>query len=450
MATTASVTQEQFERFLSDPVLTRSTEVSRRIDDIFDLINPNENQHSSILQWLFDPREGHGQGEAIFKDFLVAVHEANRESAKPQGLFQHWSPGRIAVTGFQSLIVIREKSMVGRGRQDLLLVDPIHRFVILVENKAGASWRGIQLENYRNDALALKKRGGPYYGYQVGFVLLDRYKDESTIFDDKEIRHWSYLDYMWLEKAARRAEARVERGVEPGQQLVISYCRRQAEYESKEEAELEALLAQLARNHREVVGAIGRARRRKYLPAKDLDLDDFGSQLWAWTHQYKELAEKLEKQKSLSFIGHELSKAAPGEQPKFDLRKRAIFVTDASWLKLMTDTPDARGDCFWPVCIRVLEMKSSEDYRDEEGPETPRKYSINVNFRPPFLKEGLEPEVREALAALYDKELGARIDAKLRRIGHTPHSEENLPKALLKRYEEVHNVLKPIIAKIEG
>lgn len=450
MSETSSVTQELFEAFLDDPALTRAIEVSRRVDDVFDLINPNENQHSSILQWLFDPREGHGQGEAIFKDFLTAVHFANRESAKPQELFEYWTPGRIAISGFQSLIVVREKSMVGTGRQDLFLVDPLHQFAILVENKAGTNWRGVQLETYRTAAKQLFKRGQPYYGYQIGYVLLDRYKDESTIADDKELRFWAYLDYAWLEKAARRAEARVERGVEPGQQLVISYCRRQAEYESKVENELDVLLAKVARSHREVVGAIGRARRQRHVTSKDLGLDGLMSQLWVWTHQHKDLAVKLEQQKSLSFIKHELSRSVDGRQLVFDVRKRVIFVADESWKRLMVDMPDENGYYLWPISIRVREVEEAGVSGVDEISDKPTKYAINVNFRQFRLREGLNEPVRSAIATLYQKELASRPDAAIRRIGQQIVGETDVQRALFKLFKQLTEAIDPIVGQVRS
>ncbi|MFL9954411.1 PD-(D/E)XK nuclease family protein [Paraburkholderia nemoris] len=450
MSEFSAVTQELFEAFLDDPALTRAIEVSRRVDDVFDLINPNENQHSSILQWLFDPREGHGQGEEIFKDFLAAVYLANRESAKPQKLFEHWTPGRIAISGFQSLIVIREKSMVGTGRQDLFLVDPVHRVAILVENKAGASWKGVQLDSYRVAARELFKRGRPYYGYQIGYVLLDRYKDETTTADDAAIRFWAYLDYAWLEKAAKRAEARVERGVEPGQQLVISYCRRQAEYESKVEKELDELLAELARSHRPVVAAIGRARRQKHVTAKDPGLNTFMSQLWVWTHQHKDLAVKLEQQKSLSFIKHELSRNAGERKLVFDIRKRVIGVADKTWKKLMVDEPDEDGYDTWPISIRVREVLPSGGSDVEDTLGRPARYAINVNFRQFRLQDKIDEAVRSAIAPLYQKDLASRPDAAIRRIGQQIVGENDVPRVLLKVLKQLTDVLDPIVEGLEG
>ncbi|TDF62051.1 PD-(D/E)XK nuclease family protein [Cupriavidus sp. L7L] len=447
-------TQEQFEHFLTDPTLSRAIEASRRVDDVFELIRPNENQHSSILQWLFDPREGHGQGEAIFKDFLTAAHEANRDAGGEQELLAYWTPGRIAVAGFQSLIVVRERAMVSNaGRQDLFLVDPVHKFVLLVENKAGRKWSTEQLKSYRDGATRLTaKVRGPFPGYKTGFVLLDRYKDvedtPSTPAASREIRRWAYLDYGWLEKAARRAEARVEKGIEAGQQLVIAYCRRQAEYKSKDEEELEALLSALVRDHRDVVADIGVARARRHPVAKDLRMDGHASQLWIWTHQHKDLALKLRGQKTFSFLKHDLKTAIANLRPDVRPHKREAFVIDESWEKLMRTEPDERGRILWPICILITQMQADED-DDVEFGAAARRYKICVQFRPHHLREsGIETPIRSALAIKYPKDMTRRQDARRRRFGHVENiGEDQLVEKVATLYRTLHALLTPTLGK---
>lgn len=437
----STITESQFECFLTDPNLARAIEASKRVDDVFDMINPSENQHSCILQWLFDPREGHGQGESIFKDFLNAAYEADVESVARQKLFLKWTPGQIAITGFQSLIVVREKEMVGKGRQDLLLVDPIHKFVILVENKAGAHWGEKQLKEYRTNLIKLTLKGKPYEGFMTGLVLLDRFKDGEPP-ANAELKRWAYIDYSWLEKAARRAEARAERGVEPGQQLVIAYCRRQAEYESKEERALDELLARLAQSHREVAAAIGKARRKKCPEKADLLLNNVASQLWVWTHQYKDLAVTLEQQKALSFIKPQLIKNAGDDKLVFDLRKRAVYVAAQSWELLMDDDRDDERPK-WPVCIKVLEKsRNGAPIGDKQ------LYSVMVEFRPEYLKAGLEKTVRDALIQHYANDLKTHATARVRRLGRLSEvSEANLAGKVSKMFALLQEALSPFTSK---
>lgn len=424
--------KSRFESFLADPDLAKAIELSRRVDDVFDIISPTENQHSCMLQWLLDPREGHGQGEAIFKDFLNAINYVENQKLKPQELFSSWHPGRVAISGFQSLIVVREKSMVGNGRQDLLLVDPVHKFVILVENKAGSSWKAEQLQGYRESLVELAKRGQPFHGYQLGLVRIDRYKDEDSS-QDGEYRKWAYLDYNWLELAARRAEVRIARGGDVGNQLVIAYCRRQAGYESGDELQLDRLLANLVQHHRDITAAISLSCRRKRPTAKDLSLDSFDSQVWVWTHQYKDIAHKLDEQKSFSYIKHAVKEGAEKLAPQFDVRRSDIYVIAGAWDKLRDRSKNA-----WPLRIKLRETCVV----DESGVEEQQKYSIALELVHDNLIPGLDANIRSVLAKKYAKEMSTRVDANFRRMGRQRNvAKEKLSAKIIDMLKVVNELL---------
>jgi hypothetical protein len=408
--------QAQFHIFLSDPILARTVELVRKVDDVFDLINPNENQHSCILQWLFDPREGHGQGEAIFKDFLNAIYEANLSASQPQLLFKNWNPGKTAISGFQSLIVVREKAILGAGRQDLLLVDPAHKFVILVENKSGAKWTPAQLAGYRQSLEALTKVGQPYEGFKTGFVLLDKFKDESgeevqlssaPSKKPKEILQWCHINYTWLEKAARRAEVRAIRNGDVGHQLVISYCRRQAEYESEDEKALDGMLANINQAHREVVQSISVARKSYHPTAAQLKLKDIESLIWVWTHQNRDLARMLEQQKPLAFLSNGLTKTF-GNDIRLDVRKRVMYVIDKEW-----DTFRDSSAIYWPLTVKIRDRTPADD----DASAKQRKYSVVVEFWPIYVQANLLPNLKSGLKKVFGKEIDKFVTANVRRIG---------------------------------
>ena len=60
--------------FFSDSKLVELIEITKSSSDVLDLLKPRENQHSDVLAWCFNSKEGHGQGDAILKDFLTAVY----------------------------------------------------------------------------------------------------------------------------------------------------------------------------------------------------------------------------------------------------------------------------------------------------------------------------------------------------------------------------------------
>lgn len=443
----SKITYKDFHSFLNNSDLNRAIESVKRVDDIFELIKPNENQHSSILQWLFDPREGHGQGDAIFKDFLIAVYNANNDASQKMSFFEKWTPGRIAITGFQSLVILRELAGIGEGRQDLILVDPVNTFLLIVENKSGSRWGAAQLTRYRENTKPLLKKGKPYEGFDVAYVLLDRYKDDEVINEDQELKYWSYVDYSWLENAARRAEMRVERGFDIGQQLVISYCRRQADYESSEELKLDGLLAKLAKEHRHVVAEIGQALRRKLPQKNDLKLESIDSEIWVWTNQNRDLAKKLDQQKNLSYIKFSLLEMLKKYDAVFDLRRSVLFVMNENWIKL--NHPDSK---YYPISIRIREMKSKNvDEVDSVTPDAQRKYSVSMILFFDSLKDGCDTAIKSALIPHFTKDLVSQRIVSFKRFGTIKDIPENdVCEIVLKCFLLIKDVLDPIIEKSES
>ncbi|WZB71970.1 PD-(D/E)XK nuclease family protein [Achromobacter xylosoxidans] len=49
-------------------------------DDFLDVVSLTETQHSDMLAWCLHPNEGHGQGDAVIKDFLIAAYDAGQET----------------------------------------------------------------------------------------------------------------------------------------------------------------------------------------------------------------------------------------------------------------------------------------------------------------------------------------------------------------------------------
>ena len=145
--------------FLADPELTELVEQAKVTDDILDVINLSENQHSDMLAWCLTPGEGHGQGDSVIKDFLEAAYRASDNTIHDnKKFFQKWTPGRIRVSSFGSAFVTREFSVKIKdadrdekrpGRIDLFIVDPQNQLLIAIENKVGAKLTESQLEDYR-------------------------------------------------------------------------------------------------------------------------------------------------------------------------------------------------------------------------------------------------------------------------------------------------------------
>ncbi|WP_249170546.1 PD-(D/E)XK nuclease family protein [Burkholderia multivorans] len=182
-----------FQRFVSDPDLSLAIEALKRANDIFDIIEPQETQHSQMLQWLLNPREGHGQGDALFKDFLTAAW-ANccAEDGPNTEFFSHWTPARIGMTGFHSILLLREYRITDGNHLDFFIVDPVNRFVIVVENKYKAQHGNEQLRRYRRSVQQLVTSHPGFKNFSVALIALDRGRSRQLRLNEMK-KYWVYL-----------------------------------------------------------------------------------------------------------------------------------------------------------------------------------------------------------------------------------------------------------------
>lgn len=242
--------------------------------DVFDVISIRETQHSDMLEWLFDARQGHGQGDAIFRDFLLAVYQAASKSIGGNGLtrdfIRDWPPARIMTASFSSTMFFREYRLRGEGKEpdcilDLLVVDPDHKFIIAIENKAGARLTSTQLERYVDRLRNSRLVRNAFHDFRRAFVALDRnHEDDPEGSVQACDPRWALISYEWLQRAAKRAELAEQRGNKDAS-IVLSYCRQQIGYESPNTREINRLARELATRHKGAVEALRQA---------DLKLDD--------------------------------------------------------------------------------------------------------------------------------------------------------------------------------
>jgi hypothetical protein len=270
--------------FFQDEHLRQLQERLKIGDGLIDVIDLGENQHSAILAWLFDPREGHAQGEAIVRDFLMHVADqspmrwrngkSDRKNVS-QGFARNWSVERLQSSGLSACFVATEFAETKANRLDLLIVDPVNRFLIAVENKLGPKFSVEQLKRYRDYVVKLQKSSAWLKSFQLGFVALGRNYDPDD--EDgypkalqRELKHWVPVSYDWLKAGAQRAELHLQRGNE-GARLVQEYCRRQTGWESPNEKECSRLVANIWRDHPEAataVCAMGRRPQKSWLLGK--------------------------------------------------------------------------------------------------------------------------------------------------------------------------------------
>lgn len=428
-----------FQEFVSDPRLRKALEGLKRSNDIFDIITPTENQHSEILKWLFDPREGHGQGDAILKDFLTAAYGSAYENVLcNKDFFCDWPPSRIARTGFHSMISMREYVLPGGGRLDLLMTDPVNRILIVVENKYGAKLGPTQLETYYGEVSRLRARPA-FKGYKTAHIVLDRNYGGAKDEDENRIsprNRWAFLDYQWLEAGADRAAVQNKRGNQSAG-LVIAYCQKQSGYVPPEQEELDDILADIAMDHRSVVESLGSALAADVIDITEGELSgDFGEK-WIFAQHYPDLVERLGSKAKLTFIERQFKTNLPDRDFLVEFGKRDFWLFNRTWHYLMNDK-----DGKWPVYIEASENRDSVD-----GAST---FAIGVIYRPLNVGEECKARLQEALENEFSELKKGKQNAAYRMLGKKEHlSESNVAARAQALYSRLEKALTPVFAEME-
>ncbi|MEJ5030775.1 PDDEXK-like family protein [Comamonas sp. MYb69] len=366
----------QFNLFAADENLLTLCELQRIGDEVLDVINLSENQHSDILAWLLDPREGHGQGDNILRDLLVAASvqanqhdrwlDANSETAM---FFREWTPAKIRTSGFGSVFYAREFGHNRSQRVDLYIIDPQNKFIILIENKSGISHNHKQLSEYKNSFENILKENRHLASYQFAYIALD--KNFSEFFSPEEMEKldsekrerkisqtpgkvgWLHIGYDWLKSSATRALEHVSRG-NAAAQLVVSYCKRQSDWhndpEEKRCVELAALLTErYPETVRELINI-----SKTCSPATWFSDANYNFKL-IFTLQNKYVMRWLEEAKGLNAFRITLEKRLPNlSQINYETTRNYLHVCPEGW----EDGSD------WPLYLTIaFGEKSNQEFR---------------------------------------------------------------------------------------
>jgi hypothetical protein len=427
--------ENEFQDFIADPRLCGVIESLKRSNDIFNIIDPNENQHSDILKWLFDPREGHGQGDAIFKDFLTAAYGSSDDNVLcNKDFFAFWTPSRIARTGFHSLISIREYRLSNEGRIDLLMVDTVNNILIIVENKHGAKLREDQLPGYYEEIAALRKRPA-FQGYQTAHIVLDRnYGGAADEADNRKSQRnrWAFLDYQWLQAGALRAEHQIKRGNQSAG-LVIAYCQKQTDYVPPDEKKVDDVLADVARDYRQLVGALAGALDKNWVDLSKRELDGLQGELWIFANHHPELIGRLQSKAELSYIESRLRSKFPGRKFEISYGKNSFAVFNTNWNCFWEDDSP-----YWPVCVHGWRMR-----KHGKGD---RKFAIGIQYRSHSLSDESKESVRGSLEKEFPELKKGRQNAEFRILGKvTDLTETTLATKVQEVYLRLENTLAPFV-----
>lgn len=351
--------------FFSDPHLVDLIERVKISDDFLEVIDLTETQHSSMLAWCLNPNEGHAQGDAVLKDFIIAAYNAGAETNRFANkiFFDQWTPARVRTASFGSAFLAREFSLQvdeenPRRRLDLFIVDPANKIVITIENKIGAKLGDEQLSNYYEIVTEKLARRPVFRDYKFLYVVVDRV---LATYDDDKIgdlgNRWALLDYTWLEAGAKRARLHLERNNEAAQML-MSYCEHQTGWESPNERQVSELAAELVTHHEEVVEQILQTKKIKVTDWVPSSFGGDSGELLIFTQQNSKLCDRLVQARGIGTVRVGLRAHLP------ELTEKNFWVS-RTWLNFATSEMQLLSDDSeetWPLHIKVFrEPGTSED-----------------------------------------------------------------------------------------
>jgi hypothetical protein len=229
-------------------------------------------------------------------------------------------------------------------RVDLFVIDAQNKFIILIENKAGAKQEPEQLDKYRASFAEAVAREPHLKKYAHVYIAIDRKFD-----DDAESRpssaSWLHMGYKWLETSANRALMHVDRG-NASARLVVSYCNRQTDWENPINKECVALAAQLHHSYPDAVKhliAFTRGRvEREWLAHREASESSL-----LFVLQNKSAVAMLKDTQGMASVSAALLAKIP-TLPRESIEHRR------AWLHMCpTGWEQYKGEDFWPVTLRV-------------------------------------------------------------------------------------------------
>lgn len=355
------MTSDEFEAFLADPHLSELLERQKTGNEALDVIRTLEVQHSRFLGWMFDSREGHGQGEEILRDLLMhAALKAKSASAHTKligptkAFFDQNSPTKLHSMSLSSALVLPEFSLTERSRLDLLVLDPQNKFVVIIENKAAAKIRAQQLEQYREDwkVSALKAQLGA--GWGLVLIALDL-KDEFSA--QGSAGGWLLLGYDWLTRAAARADMPVERG-NASASLVAAYCKRQLDdAETDADRRSNQLTAELVLAHPEVMAALKPLRPGTAAAEWLKQPVSAKNDLALFVLQHRGAVAQLKEMDFYEALEHKVQQAIPELTWSHTwANPTLLFVQPPGWESFEVRTPNSGSGSDWALEMRVHQM----------------------------------------------------------------------------------------------
>lgn len=316
--------------------------------------------------------------------------------------FDHWTPSRIARTGFHGLCLLPEYRLESGLRLDLLIVDFDNELMVVVENKHGARYSTDQLHNYYTEVSNTIRKRPVFEGFRTAHVALDRNyrRTEGDAALAAPLNRWAYVDYLWLERGANRAQLHLGRGNQSAA-LVTAYCRTQSDYEAPEARHASDLIADLALDYRPLVDALAEVSGVS-LGALTPGMRD--NELWRFAQHHPDIVERMVRTKALAFLRPSLRRMLPHISVETEFRRQSVRIFPTSW-KVLAEQQHA-----WPLVLWVWLVDTAANGASVFGMAL---YYIASDCKAEFVQP-----LERALASTFPELHKGRRDASYKTLGH--------------------------------
>ncbi|RZB31872.1 MAG: hypothetical protein SRB1_01491 [Desulfobacteraceae bacterium Eth-SRB1] len=370
------ISTKEIENFLLDEEVRLCMDWGKERNP-FTLIEPGEVQHSRILAWLLNPREGHLQGDYFIKALIRTALETYKDAEnisvlEKNAFFKEWNVFDIEQTSFANAVVWPEfqisESQAGK-RVDITMFDGANELSIFIENKFGSLEGEDQTLEYFKKLEELLKSRDPYRLY----IFLDYNENKAKSKD------WISLNYDWLQNALKQLIDRdaIPASVEyvlKGYYEYLSDDRSSNPYHSGPEKHLAAI----ARKHQNLLKFM---RKHKNELAKQtterLLLDEpkkIEDKLYLLYWQHPSFFWGLFDYTGWEYIGERLERTIGNKYFEYDSGKRWFCIHKKSWSRYYKKDNDE-----WGIQLSVDQEPSGINYlylifkRDEFKEEYAKK-----------------------------------------------------------------------------
>ena len=430
----SKASDREMQRLMADPRLATLSELERTGNDVLDLVSLTENQNSDILAWLFDAREGHGQGDEIFRDLLLhaSISASNSNCLEKfehtARFFKFWTPERIRTTSFGAAFCSRELGLQPGDRADLFVIDEKNELIIVIENKVGTNHKTEQLKRYRDSLVSAANKNRRIKNFRLAFLALDSQYEDDNHTAKACSDTWLHIGYNWLRTSANRALLHVKRG-NSSAQLVVSYCSKCTDWDDPNARLRRQIAAQLHHSFPAAVERLGSFAAGR-LESTWFDQDKGpGDPTMLFALQNKAIIRLFKETNGMAALTERL-------KPLLDHLKDENFDFGSKWLVVCPPSlTNLSSDEYWAAYLQV-------DSPDPGATEKSRRYDVSIRFRQgAFVSPELAQKVRAGLINIHPDFKRASNERGCRIKLHRSIGEAELLTAIKRRYYELEQIL---------